>query len=256
MNSKDITVLKLGGANLDRAEYRQRIVDHLAESVKAGQRIVLVHGGGVEIGNLHDRLDVPFRKVDGLRVTSEETLELTIQVLCGSVNKRLVAGCIAAGVPALGLSGVDLGILRARIVDEKRLGRVGEVEAVDADRIRALLDLGHVLVLAPVSLAADGRPCNVNADAAAQAVATALGAESLDFVSDVAGVRTGPDENEYAKRLDLDAVEALVGNDGVVKGGMRPKLEAAAAAVRGGVGRVRVGTLAGMSAGRATEIVA
>lgn len=249
-------VLKVGGANLDRPEYLERLARHVAELRAEGRRIVLVHGGGVEIGALHDALDLPFRKVDGLRVTSEATLRITTQVLCGLVNKRIVASFVREGLPALGLSGVDCGLLRAELVDEKRLGRVGTIREVDAPRLRSLLDLGHVIVLSPVSLAADGEPCNVNADTAAHAVATALSADQLDFISDVPGVRTVAGSGEVADTLRLPEAARIMQDSEVVSGGMRPKLEAAITALNGGVGRVRVGTLGGMAKGRATEIVA
>jgi len=249
-------VIKVGGANLERAEYLERLAETVEDLCSSGARVVLVHGGGVQIAELHDRLDVPSRTLDGLRVTSERTLELTTQVLCGSMNKRVVASLVRRGVPALGVSGIDLGLLRARLVDPTRLGRVGEIERVDTERLETLLDAVGVVVLAPVSGVDDGGTANVNADSAAHAIATALRADSLDFVSDVPGVRTDAASDEVAACLDTDEIDALVADRDVVKGGMRPKLVAAAEAVRNGVGRVRIGTLAGMSTGRATRIVA
>lgn len=249
-------VLKIGGSNLERPEYVDRLTAHVSDLVDSGARVVVVHGGGTQIAALHDRLDLPFRTIDGLRVTSDETLAVTTQVLCGSMNKRLVASFVGRGLPALGLSGIDLGLLRADLVDARRLGRVGEIASVDSARFESLLDAGLVLVVAPVSLVDDGGTANVNADSAAHAIATALEADSLDFVSDVAGVRTDPESDVTAERLDVDEVKDLVADESVVKGGMRPKLRAATAAIERGVTRVRIGTLVGMTNGRATRIVA
>lgn len=249
-------VLKVGGANLERPEYVAGLARYAADLQRAGARIVLVHGGGREIGALHDALDVPFRKIDGLRVTSETSLGLTIQMLCGLINKRLVVALQAAGADALGLSGVDLGLLRADLLDEKRLGRVGVVSDVRSDLLDSLLDAGFLLVVAPVSLGLDGCPLNVNADDAAFALAKALGADDLDFVSDVPGVRVEAGSDRVAPRLEVERVQELVRDTDVIQGGMRPKLSAAAEAVEGGVSRVRIGTLSSIRRGRATEIVA
>ncbi|MFT5152430.1 MAG: acetylglutamate kinase [Planctomycetota bacterium] len=249
-------ILKVGGANLNREPYIQGLANHVRSLVDDGMRVVVVHGGGAEIGALHEALDVPFRKIDGLRVTSESGMELTTQILCGSVNKRIVASFQEQGLRTLGLSGIDLGLLHAELVDEKRLGRVGKVTRVAVGTLRGLLDAGIVCVLAPVSTGPDGRPVNVNADAAAHAVATAIHAERLDFVSDIQGVRTRVDCDEVAGRLCLAEARELVHDKQVVQGGMRPKLEAAVFAVEGGVGRVRVGSLSSIAAGLATEITA
>jgi acetylglutamate kinase len=152
---------------------------------------------------------------------------------------------------ALGVSGVDLGLLRAPLLDEDRLGRVGGAPIVHVERLGALLQVAPVLVIAPVSLGPDGRAVNVNADDAAHAIAAALGAESLDFVSDIPGVRDGADR--VAKKLLPAAAEALI-ESGVAHGGMVPKLRAAVSAIEAGVGRVRIGDLTTLGNGSATEI--
>lgn len=257
MTSPTITVLKVGGAGLVEPASVDRLCRHVRDVVADGRRVVLVHGGGPEISRLHEQLALPTVKHDGLRVTTDEGLEATIMVLCGSVNTRLSAGLAAHGVDALGLTGVDRGLLRAGFLDVEKLGRVGDAPRVDVNRLTGLLDDGCVPVVAPVSLGPDGRPVNVNADTAAQAIAMALGADTLDFLSDVPGVRTSADSKEVAGTLRVSAVtELLEDRDSVVQGGMRPKLASAVEAVRSGVRRVRVGTLQGMAEGRATEVVA
>lgn len=251
-----LRVVKVGGANLERPAYVDELAGHVADCVARGERVVVVHGGGSEIGALHDALDVPFRKLEGLRVTSDAGMAITTQVLCGLVNKRVVARFVARGLPALGMSGVDLGLLRAELLDAERFGRVGDSPRVDVAALHVLLDAGLVPVIAPVSLGPDEAPVNVNADAAAHALATALGAETLDFLSDVPGVRVDPDSQDCAERLHVPEVRRLTDEAVVVTGGMIPKLRAAAEAVERGVRRVRIGNLSGVRAGRCTEIVA
>lgn len=253
---RPITVLKIGGANLQSPEYVAELARYVVTLRREGRRVVVVHGGGPEIGTLHDRLGVPFEKRDGLRVTSREGMDITTMVLCGLVNKRVVARFVTEGLPALGLSGVDLGLLRAELRDEARLGQVGTSPRVTRARLENLLEAGFVPVIAPVSLGPEGRPVNVNADSAAHAIATALEAHTLDFVSDVPGVRTRANSTVVARRLRVAEVRRLVESATVVKGGMLPKLESAVAAVDKGVTRVRVGDLAGMVRGSATEVTA
>jgi len=246
-----VTVLKVGGARLGARTDLDRLADRILTLHRAGQQAIVVHGGGPEISDLHDRLDIPFEKVAGLRATSEQGMEATAMVLCGSVRTRIVERFTARGLDCLGVSGVDLGLLRAPFADRAALGRVGGPPEVDVERLRALLALDLTLVLSPVSIGPDGGAVNVNADDAAHAIATALGAASLDFVSDVPGVRVS--EGRVARRLDPSAIGELVRNR-TVRGGMVPKLRAATAAVRAGVERVRIGDLASMATDRATVI--
>jgi acetylglutamate kinase len=251
-----ISVLKIGGANLQQPEFVEQLSAYVVALRREGRRVVVVHGGGPEIGSFHDALGVPFEKSGGLRVTSAEGMEITTMVLCGLVNKRIAARFVSDGVPAVGLSGIDLGLLKAELLDEPRLGRVGNAPSVRRASLEKLLDAGLVPVIAPVSLGPEGDALNVNADTAAHAIATALEADSLDFVSDVPGVRTRAGSPAVARRLRVDEVERLLKTSSVVKGGMLPKLRSAVAAVAGGVGRVRVGDLPGMARGSATEVVA
>jgi acetylglutamate kinase len=243
-------VVKVGGANLQRNAYVDRLACHVAALRERGARVVLIHGGGSEISDLHARLGEPCRKEDGLRVTSDRGVDITTMVLCGLVNKRVVAAMVTQGVDAVGLSGIDAGLLRADFLDRRRFGRVGDAPRVDARRLRSLLDTGLVPVIAPVSLAPDGRPVNVNGDTAARAVATALRADRLDFVSDVPGIRRDPDADDIVPSLTVAEADRLLQDRAAISGGMRPKLGDAIAAVRGGVARVRVGNLAGVGAGR------
>lgn len=244
-------VVKVGGARLVDAGDLDRLVDHVASLRAAGSRPLVVHGGGPEISELHQRLEIEVERHEGLRVTRGEGMDLTVMVLCGAVRTRIVQHFSARGVPALGVSGVDLGLLRAPLLDVDLLGRVGGPPAVDLERLHQLLGLDAVLVVTPVSIGPDGRPVNVNADDAAHAIATALEAASLDFLSDIPGVRSGDDD--VLEQVQPADVERLIA-DGVVHGGMVPKLRAAVAALHAGVERVRIGDLATLADGTATEI--
>src|ERR687884_333815 len=200
-------VIKLGGATFDGAGAP---LEEVAALVRAGMRVVLVHGGGPLITQWLERLGVQTQFQDGVRVTDEPALEVATMVLRGLVNTGVVASLARHGVSAMGLSGADGGLLRARRRPE--LGLVGEVEKVDAAELQLLLDRGVVPVIAPLGLDTEGTLLNINADMAAAAVAAALGADAALFLTDVPGV--------------CDA-------DGVIRGGMIPKVRACLDALRG-----------------------
>ncbi len=245
-----LCIVKVGGARLSDPEYLTALTVHVRAQQARGATVVLVHGGGREIGELHELLGVPFRKVGGLRVTSPSSMALVTMVLCGAINKRLVAHLVSSGVAALGVSGADLGLIRSGFLNRDRLGRVGGVPDVSAGALKSLFAPGRVVVIAPVCLGPDGDLLNVNADSVAQAVAVAVGAELIEFVTDVDAVRT---REGNADRLSPAEVQALV-EDQVALGGMIPKLHAALAALDGGVPRVRLGSLGSLADGTATEV--
>jgi acetylglutamate kinase len=231
----DVTVLKVGGNEVDEPAWVARFARAVADR---GGRLVVVHGGGKEVSTLQRRLGAEPEWRDGLRVTSDEAMRVVAMVLSGIVNKRLAAALVTAGVDAVGISGEDGGLLRARLAAGGSMGRTGEIEAVRADLLHVFLGHGVVPVVSPVSRGADGGALNVNADDAAAAVAAALGAAELLFVSNVAGVL---DDGDVLESVDADEVEALIA-DGTAQGGMAPKLRAAARAAAA-VGRVRIGGL-------------
>lgn len=244
------TVVKVGGAGLVEPQFVDSLVEHVSSLVENGHSVAVVHGGGVEIGELHERLGLVFRKELGLRVTSDEGMDIVTMVLCGLANKRLVAKLNSAGLSALGVSGADLGLLKSSFLNRERLGRVGGPPEVDGDALERLFDTAPVLVIAPVSMGPDGALLNVNADVAAQTIAVALGVTSLDFVTDVEGVKTADGSVE---RLNASQVNDLIRNN-IVTGGMIPKLQASLAALDGGVECVRVGNLTSLRNGSATEV--
>jgi acetylglutamate kinase len=245
-----VTVLKLGGNELDRTGWLERCAQALA---RAGGRVVVVHGGGRAINALSDRLGLPVEKRDGLRVTTPAVAEAVEMALAGPVSRRVVAALRAAGVDAVGLSGVDGGLLTAAPFDPA-LGHVGRVTAVRTALLESLLLAGLTPVVAPMAPAdGDGAaPLNVNADDAAAAIAGALRAELL-LVSDVAGVEVG---GVPQASLAASEIADLVAS-GTVTGGMVAKLRAAAAALAAGARAVRIGGLELLEASTAgTRILA
>ncbi|HMQ31851.1 MAG TPA: acetylglutamate kinase [Chloroflexaceae bacterium] len=239
------TVVKVGGNELDDPAF----LAGLSAAVAAFPGpLVLVHGGGKEISAALDREGLPVQFVDGLRVTSPEAMAVMQRVVCGTINKRVVAGLVAAGARALGLSGIDLALLRCapHRPGGADLGRVGVVTHVDAGAIRAMLGQGWLPVFAPVALGADdGLSYNVNADMVAQAIAAALGGAELLFVSNVPGVLL---DGQVAPRLGAAAVEAAIAS-GAIAGGMVPKVRAALEALAAGAASARITNLAGFAAG-------
>jgi acetylglutamate kinase len=230
----NVRVVKVGGAALADPSW---VASFAAAAAVSTVPMVVVHGGGPGITSLSERLGIGFTWFQGRRVTSEAALDVAGMVLNGRVNKELVAALVAAGVDALGLSGIDGGLLRAETVQGGALGRVGRVTSVRTALLESLLAAGHTIVLSPISLGEDERPLNVNADDAAAAVATALHATELVFLTDVAGVLEG---GVVRQSLDVAAAEALV-RTGVATGGMAVKIGAGLEALAAGVRGVRIG---------------
>jgi len=221
-------VLKIGGSV---GTENDASLDAVVALNDGGHPLVVVHGGGPLVGDWAERLGMETRFVRGLRVTDAETRDLALAVLGGLANGRVVAALLARGVPAVGLTGIDGGILRAEREDPE-LGFVGRVSLVDSALLEELVDAGRVPIVAPAALdRASGEVLNVNGDAAAGAIAASLGARLLVFVTDVPGVR-GKDGRVIA-RLDADKARALV-DDGTIEGGMLPKVEACLIAAAAG----------------------
>jgi acetylglutamate kinase len=230
-----LQVVKIGGAALTDPQW----LDGFAQRARHPARRVIVHGGGPEVSALSTRLGIEVTWHEGRRVTSEAALDVAAMVLTGRINKRIVRVLNQAGVEALGLSGEDAGLLRARRANEGALGEVGEIVQVRGPLIESLLAHGLVPVISPISAGPAGRALNVNADEVATAVATAMGAHELLFLTDVAAVR---DESGARTELGSEEARQLIAN-GIASGGMAVKLSAALAALEAGVTRVRVGPL-------------
>ncbi len=234
-----IVAIKYGGSAMKNGARRRQVMQDVAALHAGGVRVVLLHGGGPEINAMLGRLDIPSRFKDGLRVTDGATMAVVQMVLAGKVNKDLVALLGSMGAPAVGLSGVDGGLLRAEPKDPE-LGFVGRVTDVDTGALLAVMDAGYIPVICPVAADGDGNVYNVNADTAAAWLAGALGAGRLLLMTDTPGVLLDKDdETSLIPRLTLDQAEALRAG-GVISGGMVPKAECCALAVRRGVERVAV----------------
>jgi acetylglutamate kinase len=207
--------------------------------------MVLVHGGGDEISSLQQKLGIVTQFVDGRRVTTAQDVELVRMALSGTANKRLVAALVREGVRAIGISGEDASLIAAAPVDATRLGHVGAPQRINASLLEHLMNGGYLPVVSPVSRNVGhelGPALNVNADDAAAAIALAVEATELLIVSDVPGVLV---DGEPEPVLTVAEARGLV-HDGRASGGMAAKLNAATAAVEGGVKRVRITDLAGI----------
>jgi acetylglutamate kinase len=218
----EVLVLKLGGTTLSDQAH---VLDEVA-SVARKRPIVLVHGGGKRITEWLERLGVPSKFEGGLRVTDPASLEVAAAVLRGVVNSELVSGLRDRGVDAVGLSGVDGGFMIAERVPG--LGLVAHVVGLQRDFIDSLLVAGQVAVVAPLARDEQGVVCNVNADDAAAGIAAGLGARQLVLMTDVDGIRDA--DGEKLATMTADEAEGLIAQ-GVIKGGMVPKIRAALAAV-------------------------
>ncbi len=233
-NGKTV-VVKYGGNAMISEELRQAVISDLILLSLVGVRVVVVHGGGPEISDMLKRLGHQSKFVDGLRYTDEETMEVVQQVLCGKVNKDLVALINAQGGRAVGLCGMDADLFQATQLDEK-YGLVGSIQKVAPDVVEDALHNGYIPVVSTVAMGTDGPTAyNVNADTAAAKLAVAMGAEKLLLLTDVRGLLT--DAGDESTLIPLARASEIPGlmKDGVIKGGMIPKIDCAVEAVRSGV---------------------
>ena len=243
-------VIKIGGNELDDPTF----IDNLGQAVAALEDPpILVHGGGKEIRELQERLGLKAQYIDGLRVTDAESLAVVEMVLAGRVNKRLVASLMKAGVDAFGMSGVDRAAIKVEKLQHPQgdLGQVGRVTFVRTEVFKHLLEEGVTPVLSPICYGPDGSIFNVNADHIAMAVASAMSAEVLVFVSNVPGVLR---HGELLPHLTAAEVEQLIAEK-IIVDGMIPKVRSALEAVAGGVAAVRITNLGGLKEETGTTIV-
>jgi acetylglutamate kinase len=228
-------VVKIGG----RAQSDPALPRLLAEAVRNGDEFVVVHGGGDEVTALQRRLGSEPTFIGGRRVTTDADMEVVRMVLSGTVNKRLVRQLVDEGVPAIGISGEDGGLLPAQLLDDGALGAVGDPLTADARPVEALLAAGFVPVVSPLGRHAEtGQGLNVNGDDAAAAIAGALRADELLLLADVPGVL---DQSGTVLRvISAEDVDGLIAS-GTARGGMSAKLQAARRALAAGVSAVRIG---------------
>ncbi|MGA7172539.1 MAG: acetylglutamate kinase [Candidatus Dormiibacterota bacterium] len=230
-----LVVVKLGGAAMDEGVARDTVLQDLVLLRFVGLRPVLVHGGGKEITALAGALGLTTQFVDGLRVTDDKTMEVAKMVLTGKINPDLVGAIHRLGGRAMGLSGEDgpsILVRRQLGPNGEDLGRVGEIQEVNAEPVLTITERGMIPVVASVGLGYDGLAYNVNADTVAASLAEELHANKLLLLTDVPGVKNR--QGEFQSRLTVDQAEALW-RDGAAADGMIPKLKAACAAARAGV---------------------
>jgi acetylglutamate kinase len=228
-------LVKLGGTLLDVDATRESLAAQIAAAARA-VRLVVVHGGGKQMTRYLAERGVESRFVNGLRVTTAEVLDAVVKVVAGSVNRQLVSALNRAGAHAVGISGIDGGLVEAELMD-RALGSVGRVTRSNPAVLEALLDGGFLPVVACLAGDRDGHLYNVNADQMAVACAAALGADQLVFLTDVEGVLDG--ERRIIRQLTPELSRTLIGG-GVATGGMQAKLSAADNALRLGVPQVRI----------------
>ncbi|HZO39872.1 MAG TPA: acetylglutamate kinase [Methylomirabilota bacterium] len=239
-------VIKYGGAAMERADLKDSFAREVVYLRYVGINPVIVHGGGPQIGALMKRLGKEPRFVGGMRVTDQETIEIVEMVLVGKINKEIVARINhhGGGGQAIGLSGKDAGLLRARrrahrlpTGEEVDIGLVGEVEAVNTEAIRKLTADGFIPVIAPVGVGSGGETYNINADLVAGDIAAALGAEKLIHLTDVEGILDA--DRKLVSTLARKDAERFV-KDGVIDGGMLPKVESSLRALEGGTAKAHI----------------
>ncbi len=229
-------VVKYGGAAMERAPLSRTFGNDLALLQHVGIDPLIVHGGGPQVTEVSARLGLPTTFMGGLRVTDEPTLDVAKMVLAGKVNTEVVGTLLACGVQAVGLSGVDGGLVIARRRNPPDLGFVGEVVRVNGSVLRALMEQRFVPVIASIAIGDDGQAYNVNADVVAAELAVALSAEKLVYMNDVPGL-IGPD-GDLLSELGVTEVLDVLAHTDAVEGGMIPKLESAVRALKAGVPRV------------------
>src|SRR5580698_3014822 len=236
-------VVKLGGAGLETPSLLDGCVRAIIDLVRDGNHVAVVHGGGVQLTRMLKALGKQSEFINGLRVTDAETRDVALMVFAGKINKSLVAALGALGQPAVGLSGGDGLMFRARKkralleIGRPDLGFVGEIAASDPRWIEAIWQLNGVPVLSSMALGFDGEYYNINADEMAAACATACRADALVFLTDVPGVRGA--NGEVMRWLSIDQI-AEMAKSAVISGGMLPKLSACREALLHGVKRVRI----------------
>ncbi len=232
-----ILVIKYGGNAMINEELKQYVMEDIVLMHLIGVKVVLVHGGGPEITDMLNRVGKKTEFVDGLRVTDKETAEIALMVLAGKINKGLVNLLESKGGKAMGISGLDGRLIEAEVKD-KRLGYVGRITNVNVEPIMDLLEKGYIPVVSTVGCDSEGNVYNINADTAASYIAGAMEAESLIAMTDIAGIlRDKDDPSSLISCIDIEEAGQLF-EEGVISGGMIPKVECCIEAIERGVKKV------------------
>lgn len=230
-------VAKYGGNAMPDPQLKKSVMQDILLLQLVGVKVILVHGGGPEISAMLKKLSIESHFENGLRVTDDDTMEVVQMVLAGKVNKSLAADLSALGGRAVGLCGIDGGLIKVHQKNEK-LGHVGEIDEINTKILDDLLDGGFIPVISSIGIDDDGNPYNINADTAAAKIAAALHAESMVVMSNINGVlRDKDDENSLISQISLADAEELK-KSGIIAGGMIPKVDCCTNAVKEGVKKV------------------
>ena len=234
--SGKIVVIKYGGHAMVNTALKESVISDIILLTLVGVKVVLVHGGGTEISHTLERLGVESRFVNGLRYTDGETIQVVQMVLAGKVNKDLVSLIGRMGGEALGLCGIDGRMIQcSKLAGEEDLGFVGQIDHVNTAPILGALEKGYIPVIATVGVDAAGTVYNINADIAASAIAAALNAENIITLTDILGVmRDVNDKSSLIPEIHLNEIDGLI-REGVVSGGMIPKIRSLESAIQSGV---------------------
>lgn len=232
-----VIVVKYGGNAMINEELKNAVMGDLVLLSTVGIKVVLVHGGGPEISGMLNKIGKKSEFVNGLRVTDAETADIVLQILAGKINKTLVNHLQNSGGKAVGLSGMDGHLIEAEIKDPA-LGFVGEITDINIEPVTDLLDKGYIPVISTVGCDKEGNVYNINADTAAARIASALGAEALFLMTDIVGLlRDKDDESTLISSVCVSEAPQLM-REGIISGGMIPKVECSVEAIRQGVNRV------------------
>ncbi|MFP4698060.1 MAG: acetylglutamate kinase [Eubacteriales bacterium] len=235
-------VIKYGGSAMIDESLKMNIIKNISLMKLVGIKPIIVHGGGKDINFWMNKVDKKSQFIEGLRVTDEETMEIAEMVLSGKVNKSLVGLMYQLGMKAVGVSGKDGGMINVekKYINGKDIGSVGLINNINTKLLDVLLENDFIPIVAPIGLDSKGESYNVNADDAACAVASAVGAEKLVFLTDVEGVLLDPnDKDTLVSEMTLEKAEALI-KEGVIAGGMIPKIRCCMEAVKSNVQRVHI----------------
>lgn len=233
-----IIVIKYGGNAMINEELKAAVMGDMVLLSLIGIKVVLVHGGGPEITEMLQKIGKESKFYNGLRVTDEETAKIVQMVLAGKINKNLVNLLQNIGGKAIGLSGMDGNLIEAKPVDLENLGYVGEITNINTQPILDVLEKGYIPVVSTVGCDNEGNVYNINADTAAAAIAGSLGAESLISMTDICGIlRDKDDPSTLIPKINVSEAPLLM-QEGIISGGMIPKIECCIEAIRRGVNKV------------------
>ncbi len=235
-----IIVVKYGGNAMINEDLKAAVMGDIVLLSLIGIKVVLVHGGGPEITEMLGKIGKESKFYNGLRVTDEESAKIVQMVLAGKINKNLVNLLQNIGGKAIGLSGMDGNLIEARPIDFENLGYVGEITNINTEPVTDVLKSGYIPVISTVGCDNEGNVYNINADTAAAAIAGSLGAETLISMTDICGIlRDKDDPSTLIPRINVSEAPQLM-REGIISGGMIPKIECCIEAIRRGVGKVFV----------------